>query len=300
MIDYVQFFPTLKCNKKCRFCFSREINFDDFPKERIDHFIDFLVENKINNLDILGGEPFLYKPINELVEKASEKNIAITVSTNGTSIDSLNAFLKHFDNKKVKVGVSINDSPNPALLEVIKHNKLWIKSVITKEKIPEIGILEFAKNIGITYYLIYMDALTEEDLSKSIPFYEFIDKIGTIKSLFPNVEPVFCKGFIGGNLNYRCPAGSEKITIMPDGSIYPCYLLSSSLNYRLGNIFKSSLKGILSSEKLQIFKTYQGNICNNKICSLHNICKGGCVAHSIIHYGMHKKADPRCNKMKEE
>lgn len=300
MIDYVQFFPTFKCNKKCRFCFSREINFDDFPKEKIDHFIDFLVENKIKNLDILGGEPFLYKPFNELVEKASEKNIAITVSTNGTSIDSLKSFLKHFDNKKVKVGVSINESPNPALLEVIKHNKLWIKSVITKEKIPEIGIFEFAKNIGITYYLIYMDALTEEDLSKSIPFYEFIDKIGTIKSLFPNVEHVFCKGFIGGNLNYRCPAGSEKITIMPDGSIYPCYLLSSSLNYRLGNIFESSLNGILSSEKLNIFKTYQGNICHNKICSLYNICKGGCVAHSIIHYGTHEKADPRCNKNKEE
>lgn len=299
MIEYVQFFPTLKCNKNCEFCFSRELVFDDFPEDKIKHLISFLDKNKVKSLDIIGGEPFLYKYLNMLVEKAMAREIETTISTNGTLIEKLRIFLKNFGNKEVKVGVSINNPPNQSLLHIIKEYKLWIKTVITKDKMPESNLIEFTKNLGIKYYFIYMDALTEKDLNNSITFYEFIENVKKLKNSFPNIEPVFCKGFIGGDNNYRCPAGTEKISIMPDGSVYPCYLLARFKNYMLGNIFKNSLAEILSSKKLDIFKNYNDNICNNKICKFYGECKGGCVAHSIIHHGTHEKADPRCSIKKE-
>ncbi len=291
MIEYVQFFPTLKCNQNCPFCFSRGFFYEDFPEEKIEQLFNVLYENEIKSFDILGGEPFLYKSLNRLVEKALEKNMEITISTNGSLIYELEDFLKVPQFSKIKIGVSINDLPPPSLLSIIKKHKLWIKSVITKNKIPETSLLEFAKNSGIKYYFIYMDALTDRDLLDSISFYEFMKKINVISQ---DVEPVFCKGFIGGSSNYRCPAGTDKITLMPDGSVYPCYLLARFKEYELGNIFKTSLKELLSSEKLEIFRKYNGNICHNKLCSFHGECKGGCVAHSIIHYGTHGKPDPRC------
>lgn len=295
MIEYIQFFPTLKCNKNCDFCFSKALFYDDLPEDKIEYLINFLNENKIKNLDILGGEPFLYKPFPKLIEKALKKDLEITISTNGTLIKQIRALLKNFGKSKVKVGVSINDISDNDLLEIITDYKLWIKSVIIKDKIPEIRIMEFAKNLGIKYYFIYMDALTEKDLKRTIPFYNFIKIVTELSDSFPNIEPVFCKGFIGGLNDYRCPAGSEKISIMPDGSVYPCYLLAGFKDYRLGNIFKNSLSEILASKKLDIFKTCNGNICHNKICEFYGECRGGCVAHSIIHYGRHAEPDPRCN-----
>lgn len=295
MIEYIQFFPTLKCNKNCDFCFSRVLFYDDLPEDKIEQLINFLYENRIKNLDILGGEPFLYKHFHILVKKALEMDLEITISTNGTLTKEIRDFLKSFNNKKVKIGVSINDSSNNDLLEIINDYKLWIKSLIIRKKLPKSDLMEFSKKLGIQYYFIYMDALTEKDLKHTLPFYEFLEITENLKDFFPNIEPVFCKGFIDGVNNYRCPAGSEKISIMPDGSVYPCYLLARFKEYRLGNIFKNSLSEILESKILDIFKKYEDNICHNKICKFYKECRGGCVAHSIIHYGTHRKPDPRCN-----
>jgi len=301
MIEYVQFFPTLKCNKNCEFCFNRGnssqdfIN-QDFPADKIEDFVNLLKENRISNLDILGGEPFLYGSLFELVNLAIERDIEVNISTNGTILEKIENLIRLCKKPKLHIGVSINDEANSELLNLIKKNKLWIKSVIYKNHLPDEKILKFASKAGIDYYLIYMDALTERDLELSIPFYEFMELIERLKNSYPNVKPVYCKGFIGGGKKYRCPAGTEKITVMPDGKVYPCYLLSEFKDYCLGNIFENSLQEMISSVKLNIFKKFSANICNNKICRLKEICNGGCLAHCIIHYGNFAKAEPRCEK----
>lgn len=295
MIKYIQFFPTLRCNKNCHFCFSKTFKRKDFPEKRIETLIDFIYQNKIQSLDILGGEPFLYSALNKIIEKAIEKDIEITISTNGTLEGELEKFLRKFGNSKVKVGVSINDLPCENLLEIVREHKLWIKSVIRKDHIPKKTILEFAKKAGIKYYLIYMDTLSEKDLKDAISFHNFMTIVKKLKDSYSIIEPVFCKGFIGGDKDYRCPAGSEKITLMPDGSVYPCYLLANIKKYCLGNLFRNSFSEIISSEKLDIFRKRNSKICHNKLCEFNKECKGGCIAHSIIHYGRHDKPDPRCN-----
>lgn len=301
MIEYVQFFPTLRCNKSCEFCFNRGngsqdfIN-KDFPAEKIEDFVTLLKENKISNLDILGGEPFLYESLFQLVKLAIEKDVEVNISTNGILLEKIENLKNFCKSPKLHIGVSVNDEVNPELLKLININRLWIKSVITKNHLPDEKFFKFALKAGIDYYLIYMDALTERDLELSIPFYEFMELIKKLKILYPNIKPVYCKGFIGGDKKYRCPAGIEKITVMPDGTVYPCYLLSGFEDYCLGSIFENSLNEIMSSHKINIFKNFSTNICDNKICRFKEICNGGCLAHCIIHYGNFEKADPRCEK----
>ncbi len=293
MIEYVQFFPTLRCNQKCSFCFSRTLSGDDFPEEKIEQLIGILRENKISNLDILGGEPFFYPHLDSLVSQATKNGIRVTISTNGSMTETLDNFLSRaYEN--VKVGVSINKKPDYKLLELIKTYRIWIKTVITREQFPESQILEFAKNHEINYYLIYMDALTEKDLNLSMPFYEFIERVEKMQKSYPNIEPVYCKGFIGGNLKYRCPAMTEKITLLPDGSVYPCYLLANKREFCIGNIFRDNLSEMLSSDMQGIFKNFNGNKCINKTCRFHKDCRGGCIAHCIIHEKTTDGFDPRC------
>ncbi len=255
--------------------------------------IDILAENKIFKLDILGGEPFLYSHLDELVSQATKNGIRVTISTNGSMTETLEKFLSRaYEN--VKVGVSINGKPDYKLLELIKAHKLWIKTVITKKQMPDVNILEFAKNHKINYYLIYMDALTEKDLKFSMPFYEFMERVESMKKLYPNIEPVYCKGFIGGNSKYRCPAMTEKITILPDGSVYPCYLLANKREFCIGNIFRDNLSEMLLSDMQGIFKKFNGNKCINKTCGFYKDCRGGCIAHCIIHKKTTHGFDPRC------
>ncbi|GAQ94192.1 radical SAM additional 4Fe4S-binding SPASM domain-containing protein [Thermodesulfovibrio aggregans] len=302
MINYIQFFPTLRCNKDCEFCFNRKnryVNSIDFLSEKIEEFVKIMKENKIFSLDILGGEPFLYEPLESLVKLAIDSDIKVTISTNGSFNEKIESLLNIIKNSRLQIGISINNEIDQSLLDLVKKHKLWIKSVVTKNQPFHKELIEFAKKCGINYYLIYMDALTKKDLELSIPFYEFMELIKELQSQYSGIQPVYCKGFIGGDEKYRCPAGIEKITVMPDGSVYPCYLLSSFEEYCIGNIFKNSLQEILMSDNLRIFKTSLNNSCDNKVCKIKKQCRGGCVAHSIIHYTVPYKADPRC-KMKTQ
>lgn len=292
MIEYVQFFPTLRCNQQCSFCFVRGISESDFPISQIENFIQLLKTAGIQKLDILGGEPFLYGGLKTLVSLAVVNNIEVTVSSNGSFLKKLEQFLRFFRGKRVYVGISINGKVNKKLLNLIKSHKLWIKSVIRKDHFPEQSLLLFTKEVGITFYLIYFDAITPEDLKLSIPFPDYLEKVRELQFEYKNIEPVYCKGFIGGG-NYRCPAGTEKITVMPNGDVYPCYLLVRLKEYRIGNIFIEPIERILSSSKLNLFKERRVNPCERS-CELKTKCHGGCIAHSIIHYSSSERADPRC------
>ncbi|WP_353684039.1 radical SAM/SPASM domain-containing protein [Thermodesulfovibrio sp. 3907-1M] len=303
MIEYVQFFPTLRCNKTCDFCFNRaNRSFEsvEFPPDKIEDFVNILKRNNVLHLDILGGEPFLYEALDELVKSAIDHEIKVTISTNGSFEERIERLLKLNKNSRIQIGVSINDGINQSLLDLIKKHKLWIKSVISRKHTPHREIIEFAKNNGIDYYLIYMDAVTEKDLELSMPFYEFMKLIEELKNQYSGIKPVYCKGFTGGDKKYRCPAGTEKITVIPDGAVYPCYLLSGFDEFCIGNVFQNSLYEILNSHKFKIFKTLLNNSCNNKSCNIKEKCRGGCVAHSIIHYNNFSKSDPRCNTKNHE
>jgi radical SAM protein with 4Fe4S-binding SPASM domain len=303
MIEYVQFFPTLRCNKNCEFCFNRvNRSFEsiEFPPDKIEDFVDILKRNNILHLDILGGEPFLYKALEKLVKSAIEHEIKVTISTNGSFEKKIERLLKLNKNARVQIGISINDGINQSLLDLIRKHKLWIKSVISRKQTPHREIVKFAKSNGIDYYLLYMDAVTEKDLELSMPFYEFMKLIKELRNQYSGIKPVYCKGFTGGDKKYRCPAGTEKITVMPNGAVYPCYLLSGFDEFCIGNVFQNSLQEIVMSHKLKIFKTPFNNSCNNTSCNIKDKCRGGCVAHSIIHYNNFSKSDPRCNTKNHE
>jgi radical SAM protein with 4Fe4S-binding SPASM domain len=111
---------------------------------------------------------------------------------------------------------------------------------------------------------------------------------------------VFCSGFIPDLDQYpqlrttRCPGGTTKLAIFPDGSVYPCNLLFGRGEYRLGNILADPFDSIWHHPALMFFRTFSGNACPRTACELHNKCHGGCPAHSQAHGGKLSEPDPRC------
>jgi len=300
--QYIQFYPTMRCNLSCPFCFNkgmktvRDISISDFEA-----LVSIISDIGVKEIDMLGGEPTLHPEFSQIVSLLFRSKMRATISSNGVSVSSLREISKRYIGNQIKIGVSINtNSINGELHKYIVTYKPVLKSVCTKERLIHEGIKTYLGLSGIEYYLIFMDTLSDEDLKNSLPFYEYYIKINQLKAIFENLDGVFCSGFIPDIKNYpvlqyvRCPAGTTKLAVMPDGSVYPCYLLFRNEEFRLGNIFIDDFRRIWENPILDFFRKFEKNSCINTRCELFSLCHGGCPAISFLIFGSLNAPDPRC------
>jgi len=300
--SYIQFYPTLNCNYSCPFCFNRhlpaltDIDVDDFEK------ILWILKNLgINHIDMLGGEPSLHPDLLRLIELIDHNGFKTTISTNGSHVDVLTAISETYPKKTVQIGISLNSEHLPDDLHAyIMTFKPLLKSVYSnKSAIPKsceayIGIP------GIEYYLLYMDTIDQNDLKDRVPFYRFYTDLLQLKKTGGNMDGVFCSGFIPDSIHYpelefvRCPAGTTKLSLLPNGDMYPCYLFFKFTEFKLGNILVDDFGAIWQNPILNDFRTFEKNNCPNTSCPLFHSCHGGCPALSYIFYNELNAPDPRC------
>ncbi|MEW6002371.1 MAG: radical SAM/SPASM domain-containing protein [Nitrospirota bacterium] len=303
-LQYIQFYPTFECNLSCKFCFNRGI----LSKEKVSinsfrKIVSIMTDIGIREIDILGGEPTLHPEFDRLIEIIYNSKLPTNISTNGTNIKLLESLAKNFDCALINIGISINsDIESDELSEYIIKYKPVIKSVCRKKRtIPE-ALKKYLSFPDIKYYLIYMDTLYKDDLKETKPFYTFLRELEEIKNGYGNIEGIYCSGFISDThenpllQHVRCPAGTTKLSFMPDGSVYPCYLLFRSEKFKLGNILKDSLSNIWNNPILNYFRGFEKNRCLKKDCELFSLCHGGCPAISFIFYDDLDAPDPRCIK----
>lgn len=296
-MQYIQIFLSFRCNYNCNFCFNKDINDKAIINPSEFAFISSILKNSgVGEIDILGGEPLLHDEIIDILEIGVNSFDSIFLSTNGSAINKLRDIARLFPD--VKIGISINSKPSEELKEYILRYRPALKSVAGSNCfIPETS-MKFIED-GLTYYLIYRDALSEKDLSDAMPFYEFLEEYESWSQVYPNLKAVYCGGFItDNNTEWRCPAGSTKLSIMPDGSVFPCYLLFRFSEFRLGNIFDTPFEDILRNPILDFFREKTENNCVIKTCHIKNQCNGGCPAVSYSIYRDLAKTDPRCNIIK--
>lgn len=295
--DYIQFYPTIRCNLSCDFCFNTNVPFmDDMESSDLQRLINILGDIGVRKIDIIGGEPLMYSHILDFVDIATKSHFSINISTNGTCVEQMLTIMKHYP--EVQLGISINNHKQLGLLkDILKSHRPIVKSIFRKEPMWEF-IQEIILSGVKKYYLIYPDMITEMESIK-IGFYEFYEKTEYLCNTF-SIERVYCSGFIPDVSHYpylkdvRCPAGTTKLGIMPDGSVYPCNLFFGIEDFCLGNILSDNFEKIWESTQLKFFRTYTGNICPVENCKIKPLCHGGCPYHSLIHYGELGMPDPRC------
>jgi radical SAM protein with 4Fe4S-binding SPASM domain len=298
--SYIQYFPTLRCNRSCGFCFMRtapscsDVKHSDFLR-----LIALMHEVGIRDMDILGGEPTLHPRFMEMMDALPGRGISASISTNGTNPRLLMELSRRHPGEDIKVGISLNGAPpSEGLHEFIIKRRPMLKTVYTARKeVPE-ALGRYAGLEGVECYLIYMDALSGEDLKDTLPFYEFMRDLEGLEEIHVNLSGVFC-GFIPrdeghGSKQPRCPAGTTKLSVLPDGSAYPCYLFFGRREFALGNILRDDFRAIWENPILDYFRGEAGSNCPNSGCTLLGICRGGCPAVSLLVLNDIHQADPRC------
>ena len=260
--DYIQFSPTLRCDRSCDFCFNQALPVgDDMPIASFRRMVDRITSAGVQVLDIIGGEPTLHGDLLPMIEHACGKGMKVNISSNGRDPNQLAEIMRRFS--RATVGVSVNDHATLKKLErfLRKHRPL-VKTVFSAAVDHELieQILALAPE---RYYLLYRDALGPGELDGSLSFDRFLEEVGSRYG--SRVGVVFCSGFIPDLEQYpqlrmaRCPGGTTKLGILPDGSVYPCNLLFGSKEYRLGNILADPFDAIWQHPALAFFRTFAGN-----------------------------------------
>lgn len=296
---FIQFFPTLECDRGCDFCFNR--GYRPGPGISIDDYrmvIEAMAGAGVGEIDILGGEATLHPGFFSLVEIAVRRGLRVFLSSNGSNAGLLTQLAGSYGAEALTIGISLHGGLSEALHEFITRYRPLLKSVCPRDvEIPEVAG-KYVK-AGMDYRLLYRDAVFRDDLASTIPFHEFFGKLKTLKAKYTNVEGVYCQGFISGEgqsfpEHVRCPAGTTKVSVLPDGSVYPCYLFLRRKEFMLGNILREDFRAILKSPVLRYFRRFRKNNCPKTRCDLHSSCRGGCPAAGLLICGDLNAPDPRC------
>jgi radical SAM protein with 4Fe4S-binding SPASM domain len=269
-------------------------------------------------IDIMGGEPLLMEWMPDFIRAAIRRGFSVNLSTNGSRAEILME-LKDVPPSKFIAGISLEGDAaerhdyltgSSNFQRTVQNLRLLVshgfdplvKTVVstdTKESLQKIA--DLLRDIGVSrHFLIHMDVLSRDEtiISKGLGYVDFLTCFESLKAANPGREifKVHASCFSSNMLpaNTRCAGGVLKLSLLPDGSVFPCNLFHTMSGFYLGNIFRDDFSAIWNHPKLAFFREFRGNNCPREDCSNRIDCTGGCPALSCFHYGAVDGPDIRC------
>lgn len=308
----IYIYLTNNCNEHCEHCYmySGDIKIQELSP---DIWIKILANYKKcggHGVTFTGGEVTVYHGFKQILHKAHELGLQVTVLTNGIqwSTDEILECSKYID----EVQVSIDGYDSNSYYAVRRFNG-FDRAIATLIKFSEYGVRTsmavtplynnlqsfvknfepFAKNIIRKYPQIYirfnLELLTgrniQKDLIDNIEYQQTI--LALIERLYPNYHiENFAINYQDHIIRKNC--GFGEITIAPNGDVYWCnriHELSSKwnvLNIEFQELIKYSY-AIKNSTDVNHSET-----CKN--CEIKYICGGDCR----MNYPGIKNVDEHC------
>jgi len=293
----VDIFITSKCNLDCVHCFSRKDNVDrHLSLDELNSIFDQLEEIGVFEVRINGGETFLHPDIDKILTILKEKHFRKVILTNGTLLDDKK--VESLKKSNIIPTVSLDDSLGDehdlfrgyrgsfkqtieGLKLLRKHQVLFgINCCLHKNNLTRIDeIVKLAIRFGASR-IAFLDLKITDRLKihkNWIPTYaeyekvmlnllatkiKYRRKIDVALDVFLRCQPLqeslweAKRGFVS------CQAGRNRLSIDPDGSVYPCNLVISDEKWKIGNIKKQKISDIWFSEKWLFFR---GEITTTKL-----------------------------------
>lgn len=261
---YVHWEITDYCNLKCKHCYqehSKELLEGD--SKRLFYIADQLIEEKVFQVTLTGGEPLLVTELPELVMYLSKNNIVPRITTNGFFINhNWIDILKQYN---VKIQISL-DSSDEMEHNFIRNNKLAFKKAIkaitllvenecdvsigfcaNKLNYHRIeGIISLALKMGVNSVLIGEmvpnNANNRKFFFSKDEYNMLIESVSTLKQMYQERIQLSIDtewGFLlDDNMEHApCSALDRDMAILSNGDVVPCPFIRHSA-YVLGMCLK--------------------------------------------------------------
>jgi mycofactocin radical SAM maturase len=309
---------TFRCNLRCAHCLSDsgEKLEEELGRRECLSLVDQLVDQKVFQVNIGGGEPFLRKGFVDLLYYAHEKGLVTCVSTNGTLVD--NELARELSRMKLlylQVSLDGADAETNDLIRgegtykriirsieclASKNISYSINTVLTKLNFPQLDSLgAIARQFGAGFRVSRFrpSGRAQEsrewlgpDKDQLEAFAEWLEThkdVRTGDSFFSlTSEKRRRKGLD------MCGAAKMTCCISPAGDIYPCAFLQEP-RFLAGNIRETSLREVwLKAPIFKEFRRLEVRSCEH--CYRFETCRGGCPAVAYHTYQNLSLPDPEC------
>jgi radical SAM protein with 4Fe4S-binding SPASM domain len=325
----LQWHITDKCNLRCSHCYQADYKESGLEFQQLLGILDqyeILLSALGGNgtkvhaqINITGGEPFVRNDFLQLLQEIRKRGIPFAILTNGTLIDRETArFLKALSPRFIQLSLegtqtrhdAIRGSGNyasvMATLKLLK--KTGLRSMVSftahRDNFREFpAVADQCRLCGVSRLwsdrLIPLGAADGSDMETLSPqetnhFFTLMaaksGKDGFTRKAGISMHRAL-QFLVAGEGSYRCSAGHELITVMPDGTVFPC----RRLPIPAGNLFRSSLTKIyLKSEILRDLRDPTRIVNGCEACEHAGKCGGGlrCLAYAMT--GDPYRADPGC------
>lgn len=312
---------TKKCNLRCKQCFSDsgDIISNELSTNDIFLLFDDMQKNGTFYICLGGGEPFTREDLFEILEYGKNKQLAISIVSNGLLInESILKKLNKLDldylwisfeglkeNHEKLRGLNTFDRTieKLKLLQQKYKGKKAIRMSINKNNINEMeDIVKIAERydfdlVRFTPLLSFGRAKDKEFILNQDEYIYFLKKVKLIKSkklniIYPNMPND--KIWISKN-GFGCHCGKEAVWIDELGNYSPCIFWGE--NFTIGNIKNESYIDLWN--KNLVLSNIKGNdTC--KDCKNYELCRAGCRARSLFEYGDLDHVDPLCPLKKQK
>lgn len=291
----VYFKVTGCCNLKCTFCSQAEGKkiIMDISKAKI--LLTELKKIGVISINYTGGEPLVYKDIEELVKFGNGLGFEQTLVTNSINLFKKTSILNYINT----IGISLHGIPkvhdklcnmNGAFKIVEKNIDKLLKEypsinvninyTLTKENIDDDNlnfVKDFCRQRNIKLCFGRLNYLGFAENEEIVDPNDYLRKISKLKDDYPNIAISNCIPNCTVDdkykyLNHACGAGITIFSIEANGDVKIC----PSSNYVLGNAFDESFKKIINNKFIKKYKSLKWLPNSCRICKDFSYCKGGC------------------------
>jgi radical SAM protein with 4Fe4S-binding SPASM domain len=316
---------TNACNLHCRYCFN--LDREDAPRVPLDDIRAILkaaYDRRNRYVSITGGEPFLYKPIFEVLDFAHDLGYWINILSHGGLLDAGRIErLKRYWRLRIRISLDGPDRETHDLLRgagtfdvtlsridalVDAGVNVGVGVTVSENNIDSVGdVLRLCMDRGVAFVrcspvarvkkgkAAHVKAELHERLLEALIGFA-LDHADRVDLPVPDGEGV--PASIEALTTRRCMAGKQFFGITPDKKIVPCPLISGhpdvpSVYFDGGESFEE-----LGRAMDALFEGMKGRlegICGT--CEFREVCYGGCLAEKISFERPLHDEQPVCTKL---
>ncbi|MCL0080275.1 radical SAM protein [Dehalococcoidia bacterium] len=235
------------CNLRCKHC--AQSNYEgDMPIERVRHMLEILDRDGVFEINLTGGEPFLYPHILEVISLCCEKHsFATNIVTNGTCFDKLS--IKELSRFRSKLALlislegvgEINDKIRgkgvfrkvDKVIRALKSHGLYVEinSTVSAHNIDHYkALIDYAKSLNVPCNFNLFKPCKEKHHSGALdPFryFSFVEELFRLREYGVDVglPSAAILAELTGTTRNECRATLGGLTIDVEGNMVPCPFL---------------------------------------------------------------------------